>query len=430
VKHLTVVKQTLRSGRWSFRTYLILMALWWPLAILAQVPQERTVPLEEQVKQEMADSRFHLGPIRLLPRFSVSEAGYNSNLFGTPAPTVSDWTAAVSAGLHMLLPLGSKMYLRGDALPEYYWYAHHPEQRSLGGQYAASWLGFFNRMSTDLSGGYSKKVSPLSSEIEGFVTHELVDGSANLEVNLSRRWSLFAGGEGHRLRYSSEGTRVTNVEELDRDDLAAHTGIRYRWTSFFNVAAEVKETQGQFVQSSQPRDNRTTAYLLGVYYNRDRFFVNLNAGYQVGRPYNGSAFAPLSTSTGSYFVSYFLTQPIELQAYGHRGTQYSQFEQNAYFIETRNALGITVKIGYRVGLHGYGEYGTNQYPVPVLTGTELVNREDRFTTVGGGLSVLFFRSASITALINQRRVSSNIPGLDRSVLRFTTNLTFQGNFNR
>ena len=388
------------------------------------------MPLEEQVQQEMADSRFHLGPIRLLPRFSVSEAGYDSNLFGTPPPTVSDWVAAVSAGLHMLLPLGQKMYLRGDALPEYFWYAHHVEQRQVGGQYAASWLGFFNRMSTDLSGDYSKNVAPLSSENEGFVTREFTDGSANIEVNFSRKWSVFAGGAGHRLRYLGEGANVANVEVLDRNELDALMGLRYRLTSFFNVTAEVDGTQAKFVQSSQPRDNRTVAYLLGAYYNRERLFVNLNAGYQVGRPYNGSAFAPLSTSTGSYFVSYLLTQPIELQAYGHRGTQYSQFQQNAYFIETRNALGMTVKIGRRVSLHGYGEYGNNQYPVAVLTGTELVNREDRFTTVGGGLSVFFFRSASITALVNQRRVSSNIPGLDRSILRFTTNLTFQGDVKR
>ncbi len=387
------------------------------------------MPLEEQVKQDMEETRFHLGPIHLLPRFSLSNFGYDSNLFGTTEPTVSDWTSNVSLGFHMLLPVGSKMYLRGDALPEYDWYAHHVEKRTLSGQYGASWLGFFNRMSAELSGDSSKTVSRLNSENETFVTHHFLNGSANLEVNLLRQWSLLAGGEGHRLRYSSEGAggAALTVKDLDRDNAVARAGMRYRWTSFFDVAAEVEETQTKFVQSTpeQGRDNRTTAYLLGIYYNRERLFVNLNGGYRVGRPYNGSSFTPFSTTTGSYFVSYFLTQ-VELQAYGHRQQEYSLFSNNAYFVETRNGGELTIRIGYRLRLHGYGEYGTNDYPVPVSTGgTELIRR-DHFTTVGGGFSTLLFRNASIMALVNRANISSNIPGHDRSILRFTTNLSFEG----
>jgi len=388
------------------------------------------VPLEEEVKQEMAQSRFHLGPLRLLPRVLLSNAGYDNNLFGTSEPTVSDWTANVSLGLHVLLPLGSKMYLRGDVMPEYDWYAHHVESRIFGGRYRGSWLGFFNRLSADLSGGYLKTVSRLSSENETFFTYKVLDGSASVEVNLSRQLSLFGVGTGHRLRHSSEGAVGITVKQLDRDDVAARAGLRYRWTSFFYVAAEVEGTQATFVESSE-RDNRTTGYLLGIYYNRERFFLNINGGYRLGRPYNVSSFKAFSTGTGSYFVSYFLVQRLEVQAYGHRGVQYSQFSTNAYFLETRNGGGVSVGIGYRLRLRGYGEYGTNDYPIVTSTGgAEATKRRDRFTTVGGGLSALLFRSASITALVSRTHVSSNIRGLDRSILRFTTNLSFEGKFTR
>jgi hypothetical protein len=391
------------------------------------------VPLEEQVKQEMEDSRFHLGPIRLLPKFLLSNAGYDSNLFGTAAPTVSDWTADVSLGLHLLLPVGPKMYLRGDALPEYDWYAHHVEKRTLGGRYAGSWLGFFNRMSMDLSGSSLKTVNHLSSENETFVTYKSLAGSADIEVNLLRRLSLLAAGEGDRVRFSSEGGEDAIVKRLDRDRLAARAGIRYRWTGFFHIAVEVEGTRTTFVQlpEAQQRDNETTAYLLGIYYNRERLFVNLNGGYRIARPHNGSSFSGFSTSTGSYFVSYFLAQPIELRAYGHRQPDYSLFSNNAYYLETRNGGGVTIRIGYRLRLQGYGEYGANDYPVPVATGgTELVNRKDHFTTVGGGLTTLFFRNASITALISRENRSSNFPGVGRSILRFTTTLSFEGKIPR
>ena len=421
------MNRAFRRGRPLWRTSLVAAAFLVPLRLVAQVPHERTVPLEQEVKDEMERSRFHLGPIRLFPLLLLNDVGYDNNIFGTPPPTVSDWTAKAAVGLHMLMPAGPKMYLRGDALPEYDWYAHHVEKRTFGGRYGIAWLGFFNRMSVDLTGESVKTVNPFSTENELFVVHKTLNGAANVEVNVSRQWLLLAGAEGHRLRFSSQGTEPTPipVQDLERDEVAGRAGIRFRPTTFFNVAAEVEETQTGFLRASQ-RDNRTTAYLLGVYYNRERFFVNLNGGYRVGRPYNGSSFPSFSTGTGSYFVSYFLTQPIEIQAFGHRTAGYSLYLSNGYYFETRNGGGLTLHIGHRLRLHGFGEYGTNDYPVPVPSATAGVNRTDHFTTAGGGLTAAVTRSISLTALVNQSKISSNVPGVARSVLRFTTNLSFEG----
>src|SRR5262249_5987931 len=156
-------------------------------------------------------------------------------------------------------------------------------------------------------------------------TYDNLVGAANLEVNLAQRWSVYAGGAGQRLRYSRQGPFVSeeSLKNLDRDDFTARAGMRYRWTAFFDIAAGVEGTQANFVEASQTSDNRTTAYLLGIYYNRERLFINLSGGYRIGEPHNGSTYPSYSNGTGSYFLSYFLSQPIELQAYGRQGTQYS-----------------------------------------------------------------------------------------------------------
>jgi len=419
--------RTIRLSWWIITSSSVVLVF---VASVARAqPFQRTVPIEEQIRIEMEQSRFHLGPLRLQPKFALTNAGYNNNLFGTPEPTVSDYTATVSAGLHMIVPFGTKMYVRGDVSPEYYWYAHHVDQRQLGGRYAASWLGLFNWSSSELSGSYWKSVARLSSENETFVTQTFSDGIGRLEVNLSRRWSLFVGVDGHRLRYSSPV--LIRAQELDRDEYAGRAGIRYRLTSFFNVAALVQGGRTEFVTTSRGKDNQTEAYLVEGHYDRGRFFLTLSAGYQRAQPYLGSTFTPFSTGTGSYLVSYTLVAPIEFQAYGHRAPQYSLFSSNAYFIETRNGLALNLKVGHRIRLHGYGAFGTNKYPLPFpVHVTEFVQRKDRSTSVGGGLTLLFFRNATVLALVDQTKLSSNIPGLGRSILRFTTNLTFEGAYTR
>jgi hypothetical protein len=392
----------------------------------AEVPTERTVPLEQQVADELASSVYHLGPVRVFPRFLLTNAGYNDNLFGTPPPTTSDWTANLALGLHLLLPVGSKMYLRADALPEYDWYAHHPELRTFGGLYGGDWLGFFNHLTTDVSGSSLKTTAPLSSELQTYVVHHFLTGGAAVQVNLTHRWWLLADGSAQRVEYSSPAP-TKSVDGLNRDDFVAHAGILYRWTGVLDVSAKVEGTQSNFAQDAEAasRDNRSSAYLLSVYYRGDRLFVNASGGYRIARPHD-STFTGFSSATESYFVSYYLTRAVELQAYGHRRPDYSLFAGNAYYMETRNALGTTLRLGHRIQLHGFGEYGTNDYPVPVPVPSGLISREDRFTIYGGGLTFLFFRSAALNAQYSKDKISSNYPGVSRSISRFTTNLVFEG----
>lgn len=377
----------------------------------------------------MQRSRYRLGPIRLLPKFSIREAGYDNNILGAADEKVSDWTATVSAGARWILPIGSESYLRGDAMPEYIWYARLAQGRTLGGKFSASLLGLFSRISVEANASASKRATILNSESETRVIDNLRDGSVNVEIDLLRRLSVFAGGQTRRHRYTLNPgpPDLLNVKQLDRTDSAAGAGIRYRFLTFFDISAKIEGTQSDFLGTARERDNRSIAYLLGVHYDRERLFINLSAGYRRGRPHNGSAFPGYSTTTGAYFVSYFLARPIEFQVYGQRGATDGLFLDNPYYFETRNGGGVNVRIRRRLLLRGYGEYGTNQYAVPVLVGgAEIVKRLDKATTVGGGFSMSLFRNATLTALVSRTNYSTNIPGFGRSVLRYTTGFSIEG----
>ncbi|HQN10226.1 MAG TPA: hypothetical protein PK569_21895 [Thermoanaerobaculia bacterium] len=56
-------------------------------------PAGRTLPVTEQVEQEMATARFRLGPIRLLPFLKLHDIGGTNNVLATSEGTIDDVTA-------------------------------------------------------------------------------------------------------------------------------------------------------------------------------------------------------------------------------------------------------------------------------------------------------------------------------------------------
>jgi hypothetical protein len=258
-----------------------------------------------------------------------------------------------------------------------------------------------------------------------------------VEVDLTRKLAAFASGETQRARFTLGGepppeSLSLEVDRLDRTDTAARAGIRYRAAPNFNVTLAAEGTRTNFVLDPAARDNKSRAYLLGIQYDRPRFFVNLSGGYRKGGLCRCTgAFPSYETGTGSYFVSAIPVRSLELQFYGHRDVPYSLFSQNPYYIETRNGGGPNIHIGHRVTLRAFGEYGTNAYAVPVETeGHPPVLRRDTATTYGGGLSVSLFRNGMVTALVSRTRYESNLPQFNRSVFRFTTGFSLEGEIPR
>jgi len=397
--------------------------------------------MEEGIKLRLSKSRFRLGPIHLLPTLRVTNAGYDNNVYGSPEgeAKTADWSANVTAGAEWIVPTGKKMYAVGEALPQYIWYRELTGRRTFGGNYSAFLLGFFNRMSLRTGGYASRTFGFLSTETETQVVEDARDGSANLELDLSRAFSAFAGAEVRRARLRLAGqvpSLPVDVKQLDRDEGVARGGIRYRISPEWDITAGVEGSQAKFVETPDQRNNQSIAYFVGVHYNRPRFFANLSAGRRDGRPYQGSAFPEYTISSYSYFLSYFLTRNLEAQGFGQRGISYGSIltgdiaAGNLYYVETRNGGGLNLQVHPRLLLRGQAEYGTNDFPFPVLIGDRLSKRTDKVSIIGGGLSARVYRTVVLTTLANRYHYDSPFPGLTRTVVRFTTALSFEGELSR
>lgn len=416
---------------------LILSGFLFPYAAKGQlsndlVPRERTVPTREAVKAEVEQRRFRLGPFRLNPVFRLSNAGYDSNIFGgTSGNEVHDWTATATAGVRWVVPVGyNKLFVRGEALPQYTWYREHPSLRELGGIYRASLLGFFNRASLDVGGYNSRTVAYVSSETETKAIQTTLGGSARVEVDIASNLSVFGGVDVARIRFGTlQGQPIPISTGLfDRREAAARGGFRYRLSSSWDVTAAYEKTRVEFVDVPAQRDNQSDGYLIGIHYDRPRFFANLSGGYRRGHPYNGSSYPDYSTGTGSYFASYFLTRKVEVQAYGDRRVSYGL--TSSQYIQTRNGGGLNVQVHPKVLLRGFGEYGTNEFPAVTSGALLSAARTDKTANYGGGFSAIVYRKVVLTALASEYQYRSTQPGLDRNVLRFSTALSFEGLFSR
>ena len=334
------------------------------------VPAERTVPRREQIEAEMG-SRFHLGPVRLLPQISIIGPTYDGNVLGASGDEkkVTDWSATVGAGLGILIPFGKKVYLRGSILPQYIWYDRLQERRQWGGTYGGSLYGFFNRLS--LEADYLSQLTPQypNNEIQMQVLGDTQGGRFKLEVDLGGPWSAYGNAEYQRLAYRPLGTPAPAIAGilslLDRNEGAVRGGLRYKLTSYFYVGIGAEGTRTQFPEDPKRGDNETTAALVSVHYDQPRLFVNFSGGYRVGHAINDSRFPDFSTFTGSGYVTYVLIPRLDLNVYGQRGIQYGLFLDNPYYLSGIAGGGLTLHIGQRLAIEAYGGYGTNHYPVPI-----------------------------------------------------------------
>ena len=389
-----------------------------------RVPAARTLSATESVKAEVDASRYHLGPIRLLPFIAVSNAGYNNNLFNSTEKKVGDYTATVAAGTRFVLPVGARLFVRGAAAPEYVWYLRHPEGRAWGRMLEGDVLAVFNRATIDAGGIDTKTPSILNAETFQNVLTTTEGGRGRADVTLVGSLAAFAQGETTRYRFESSPPSPASVADpalLDRHEVLGRGGLQLNRgdTASFSVFAEQVRTT--FDNVPERGDNRSVAYGAGLSVRRHRIFVNLRVAYRESKAIHGSTFRSFSTTTGSYFISYFLRPTVELFASGNRGLQYSLTDTNPYYLSTTNGGGINVGFPHRISLRAFGSYGENRYPVPV----DSVRRLDKIVEWGGGIQFAASRRLSVGVLTYQDRYDSNVPGVSRTYFRVASLLTLE-----
>lgn len=390
-----------------------------------QIAFERVAPLRETVQANLRRARWRLGPIRIYPILRISDLGYTNNSLGTgEGEAKPDYTASVSAGLGFVVPFGRDVFLFGEEAPRYDWFAHLVERRHLGGRYGASLGAFLRRVTFVGNAGYRRDTTIFSSELLQPVDQEVRDAHVTLELSILERLALIGSADGEVDRNQSTlDDAAQRFRALDGDRLAGRAGILYKFRGRLNVSAQAEKTRQTFRLEGALRDNETTAYLLGLGYNRPKLYIDASAGYREGGSYNSSSFPNFRGVTGSGFVSWFPNRRLEITVGGTRKLVSSLFVENPYYVETMGHAGLSIKLGHRMTLLGFGELSTLDYPLAQDSAGNAIRRFDRGNTLGGGLGLQLFRATGLTVRASRTRYTSNVPGFNRTVFIVTSSLT-------
>lgn len=391
------------------------------------IPQERILAPRDEIDSAIADSRFHLGPVRLSPVISIPELTYDNNVFATAENPTGDFRATISAGVGLILPVSHNFFVRAGIFPAYTWYADLEALRFFGGATGASFIMFANRLTFEGSGNAAKEDVPFSSENQSRVIRNLGTVKVDAEFRLLARLFVYGEGQIQQFRFTGPGAEaaIFDPAETDRTDQTVRAELRYKWSDYVRVAAGYRETRSEFVTSPQLYDNRTSAVIGTIYYDRQTFFVNISGGYSELKPINGSSAPPFSGLTGSSFASYTLVRPLDLQAFAIRGLSYGL--TSSYYVSTRYGGGLALRVGWRLKLQGFASAGTDDYSTPFSSGSQLVDRKDDVTSYGGRLDFLFSPRIQMRVTGSDDRYTSNVPGNDRSFFRWLVSLNLGGN---
>lgn len=392
------------------------------------VPTGRTVPLRESVEAQLEESRWSFGPFRVEPELKLDNLGYNDNVFGVSEgeEKVDDYTATIGLGIRSIAPLGSKSYLRLDAIPEYTWYKDLDYRRDFGYDLGGSFLTLFNRMSVELSGRTTDTVTQVTSEDQTQIPQTTDNVLVSVEVDLLRRLALFAAFEAENTNYEPDQGDI-DYTLLDREETAQRVGLRYELRPRFHLQAMYETTEADFPEHETFNRNEGDAVLVGFTYDRDALFVNAVGGNRTIE-YPGSGAPKFDEFTGSLFATWRFARRTELQLRVSQRPQYSTFVDNPYFLESRQGARLVVPMGQRFIVFGGAETGKNEYQSAVIAGDALVERVDDVSSWEGGIGFRVLRSAVLTFSMNVENYDSNLSGFDREVVTTSFDLNLGETF--
>jgi hypothetical protein len=418
----------------SLTLALLLLGLAGPSPISAQFTQY-TVPgslatqpatKAERVQKGAETAPWNLGPVRLDPRLSIRDLGYDSNVLASPETEekTSDVHLTVGAGLAAYLNLGPKVYLSGFAAPEYYWWNVLEELRELNLNYGLGVFAFFNRLRLGIDGTSTERQRPLSSEIDSPVQILDQGGTLEMELEVGSALSLFGAASTKRLRHSrSPGDSAGDVDLslLDRDVDLANVGLLIRGRGALSVGVGIEYSDTEFPNDPGGRSNSGTSPLLRLEIEGNRLEADARIVFR-RLEFDNEELEDFDEATGNLLISSDLGRANRLALFGARNLVYGARDADTTIVEDRWGLSLTRTFTPRLDGSGFFELGSSGFEeVGGLTPT----RRDDLEAWGlalrfdlSSLSVLSFHYSLV-------QYDSNLDEFDRSSTRWGVGLVFK-----
>jgi hypothetical protein len=387
-------------------------------------PEQPPESRQQQIERELEEARYHLGPVRVAPWFSLHDVAYIRNLF--PANEADDYTATVGAGLRAYLRNGHKATWTLQALPEYVWWGQQSERRRLNGRYLLGFYGFFNRLTLEARAGREQEQRLVTPEVPVPVSARSDRGEILAEVEISHALFAFTAFDFSRqenLVDDLADPRAGVLSLLDRDERIARAGLRWRPRRRWSIALGAERSEVEFDPNGLDRSNGGTSPLAELAYDgrRVRFQASIIDRSLTAR--QGAAFAPYDKPTGSVAVFLGAQSPLSWTLYANRNLVYTLSPDYAYLDDDRLGLSLALGVGRRLLTRLFVEGGKEDYTAFAASAPR---RQDDVFSYGASVTFRVVRNVSVGLQGVYTEFDSNLPGADRSYTSVGTTINLVG----
>jgi Putative beta-barrel porin 2 len=309
--------------------------LWMPSTSYAQGPVDppESVP-------------FRLGPVALAPTLSVTNLGWDSNIFYQPdAEAVGDFTATASPLVQGWMRLGRTRF-RGRAHVNFVYFQDHPSEGSVDQDYAGRLDLVLTRMTPYVTAAWVDAKQPSGLEVDDRIRrHEAgVTGGVVLEMGPRTNIDIAAGRRRTEFRESSDFQDPLVSEFDDYTSQGVSASLRHDLTPFTSMGVTVARHEDRF-DGVPERDTDNVDVSSGVAF-RPAAMVSGYAyvGWARVRLVNDES-PPFEGLTAAVNLAYTLLGATRFGFEAERNVQYSAVRnQEAYLF-----AGLTASVNHRFG---------------------------------------------------------------------------------
>jgi hypothetical protein len=336
-----------------------------------------------------ASARFHLGPLGWSPMLTMGNLGVNTNVFSTPTDPTRDFTVSFVPSTQEWLPVGPLLFSGTTGVPLTY-FQKAVTQRSVGFQQQG-------RVSLNLvhlvpygSLAYGSTDDQPNAEISVRVQQVVKTATAGAILRISTRTSLDANYTDGSLEYPNAEVFDANIgAQLNRRTTAMALTFRTALTPLTSLV--VKSVLGRDRFDNNPLLNTNSVTVLpGLEFKKDALLSgSVSLGVRALRPLSPLV-PPFTGLVGSAALSWLARETTRLDGRFDRNVDYSIDETTPYYVTTGGSVSLTqMVVGHVDAMTTVGRSILAYRNALSVPGTPALGRDDRTSTIGGGLGYRF-----------------------------------------
>lgn len=382
----------------------------------------------QELKRKLDTAAWKFGPFRIQPSLVISNAGVDSNVLYSPTDPIKDFTITAGPAATLYIPIHRKFVLSLTGSPQYVWYSKTERERTwnyyLNGAAQLSLKNVF----FSLEGTYSDARERWNTEIDIRPRRKEVGYGGSMLVKVAWKTSFSLGYRTAKYDYESVDYAggFNFRERLNRRESYGNFSLFYQVSTQrrFFLDFEYGQYEFEFATQAALGDSRSGAAYAGLEFSQlgRRIRGRIRLGYKRydvravdGPDYQGVV--------GDSQLSVRLAKPFVIRGSYVRDVRFSLWYGNAYYIETRPGVGVSLYPLRFLRLDYDYSMGRNRYAVAGGGGPD-VKRLDDYTVHSAGIYLRIRKSVALGFIASWWARDSNLDAEDDKRTFFGLNLTY------